>query len=671
MKYKKEIDGLRTLAVMPVVFYHAGFSLFKGGFIGVDIFFVISGFLITTILVNEKLAGTYSILSFYERRARRILPALYFMMAVTVLAAWIWLLPVYMESFARSIMAVPLFLSNFLFSLQHGYFDTGAELKPLLHTWSLAVEEQYYVLFPLLLTSVWKLPRKWIFAILLLIALFSLVAAQLFIVRFPSVTYFLLPTRAWEILLGALLAFITYSTETTNNSFIPYSKSKEVLSLCGLAAIFWAIFMFDEHTRIPGFYALLPTIGAILVIQFATERTIVGRFLGTRLMVRIGLISYSVYLWHQPLFSFARHICVDEPSRYVFLLLVFLSLLCGYLSWRFVEMPFRDRNAFGRKRIFQLAILGGAIFIIFGLAGHLTHGFPVRYSKEIRAVLLVSKDRIFFLSDGCHLEGGEYDLRKCIKGDKTVKPGVAIVGDSHAAALVYELDKEFAKNKLSFEQYTKDGCPFLVGLEKMPGDNCILFQHSYMKDFDQENIKTFVISSRWAVYLSDQRLDNNEGGKEVKGVEQYTIGELSFSAPFALRRAALIDGMRASLESLLKSGKNLILVYPAPEQGWDVTIRHAKILMLRGQLDKDISISSQLYRDRNVDILKMFDALDGKSNLIRVHPEQIFCDSYVEGRCLATYDNQQFYFDDNHLSNDGAHLVVEKIIAAVKKFEKN
>jgi len=206
MKYRKEIDGLRTLAVLPVILFHAGCTTFSGGFVGVDIFFVISGYLITTIIVDEMEQGSFSLLNFYERRARRILPALFFVMLCTLPFAWFWMLPQDLKSFSQSLVALPLFASNVLFFLTSGYFDTANELKPLHHTWSLAVEEQYYVLFPLFLMLAWKLGKKWIILLLLLVAVVSVLAAQWGSTTHPSFTFYLLPTRGFEILIGALIS---------------------------------------------------------------------------------------------------------------------------------------------------------------------------------------------------------------------------------------------------------------------------------------------------------------------------------------------------------------------------------------------------------------------------------------------------------------------------------
>ncbi|MEY4590384.1 MAG: hypothetical protein RL497_2460 [Pseudomonadota bacterium] len=217
MKYRKEIDGLRALAVLPVILFHAGFAAFSGGFVGVDIFFVISGYLITTIIVTEMDHGSFSLLDFYERRARRILPVLFFVMLCTLPFAWFWMLPQDFKNFSESLVAVPLFVSNVLFYLTSGYFDTSSELKPLLHTWSLAVEEQYYVLFPLLLMLTWKLGKKWIILLLFLISMVSVIAAQLNSIRYALFTFYLLPTRGFEILIGALISLYVERNPSVNS----------------------------------------------------------------------------------------------------------------------------------------------------------------------------------------------------------------------------------------------------------------------------------------------------------------------------------------------------------------------------------------------------------------------------------------------------------------------
>jgi peptidoglycan/LPS O-acetylase OafA/YrhL len=228
MEYRREIDGLRALAVLPVILFHAGFTTFSGGFVGVDVFFVISGYLITTIILTELEQGTFSIVNFYERRARRILPALFVMMLACLPFAWFWLLPEDMKDFSQSLLAVSVFASNILFWRESGYFDSAAELKPLLHTWSLAVEEQYYMLFPLFLMATWRFGRRWILGSLIAVALASLALAQWGSLVKPAATFYLLPTRVWELLIGAFAAFYLSHKKQVSGQSVSQSVSQSV-----------------------------------------------------------------------------------------------------------------------------------------------------------------------------------------------------------------------------------------------------------------------------------------------------------------------------------------------------------------------------------------------------------------------------------------------------------
>ena len=281
MRYRPEIDGLRALAVVPVILYHAGLRAFSGGFVGVDVFFVISGYLITSIILAEKQAGTFTLLRFYERRARRLLPALFVVICACLSFGWLWLLPEDMKSFSQSLVAVSTFSSNVLFFLKSGYFDPSAEFIPLLHTWSLAVEEQYYMLFPIFLLLTWKLKSRWVVTILAVVAAASLGAAEWASVANPSFAFFLLPARAWEILVGVLTGFYLNSSDSKQNTG---GRFCEIASLAGLLMILYAVFFFGKQTPFPGFYALIPTVGTALIILFSSDRTFVGRLLQRKVL---------------------------------------------------------------------------------------------------------------------------------------------------------------------------------------------------------------------------------------------------------------------------------------------------------------------------------------------------------------------------------------------------
>ena len=365
LAHRREIDGLRAVAVLPVIFFHAGFSTFSGGFVGVDVFFVISGYLITSLIVAEKEAGTFSLTHFYERRARRILPALFLILLACIPFAWVFLFPSDMREFAQSLVAISTFSSNVLFSRQSGYFYPDTPNKPLLHTWSLSVEEQYYLLFPLFIILAWRLGRRRTIVVLAAIGIASLCISEWQALFQPQNAFFLLPARGWELLLGGFAAFYLLGNSAPS---IRQPLASQVLSLAGVIMIFTAVFSFNDQTVFPGLNALLPAIGALLVILFATPETLAGKVLASRAPVGIGLISYSAYLWHQPLFAFARQ-TLEEPPLSLFYGLSVLALCLAYLSCKYVETPFRRLSGFSRSQIFAFAGVGSALFLTTGIYG--------------------------------------------------------------------------------------------------------------------------------------------------------------------------------------------------------------------------------------------------------------------------------------------------------------
>lgn len=402
MKYRPEIDGLRAFAVLPVILYHAGVRQFSGGFVGVDVFFVISGYLITTIILAELEESKFSIVGFYERRARRILPVLFFVMAVCIPFAWFLLPPFELASFSKSLIAVPLFLSNFFFWREGGYFETAAEIKPLLHTWSLAVEEQYYVFFPIFLMLCWRLGRRWVLGAIILIAIISLISAQIGSLYNPLPNFFLLPTRAWELAIGALAVFYI----SHKNIMILTSLARQILSGLGFLLITTSIFVFNKNTPFPSIYTLVPTVGTVLILLFALPDTLVGKVLGSRLLVFIGLISYSAYLWHQPIFAFSRYY-FNSISSTLMVMLVIITLLLSILTWRYIELPFRDRTQISKKTVFIFSLALSVIFITFGYFSYRLFGPSSNFGTEARIAKELSKANAVYSSN--------MDERKFIK----------------------------------------------------------------------------------------------------------------------------------------------------------------------------------------------------------------------------------------------------------------
>ena len=362
MKYRAEIDGLRALAVLPVILFHAGFEWFSGGFVGVDVFFVISGYLITTIIISEMDEGKFSIVNFYERRARRILPALFFVIIASFPLFYFSYYGNYFTEYVKSIAATATFTSNIFFWLNSDYFSLGSEIKPLLHTWSLAVEEQYYILFPIFLMLTWRLGIKWILILLSIVFVISLGVAQWGAYNSPNAAFFLLPTRGWELLVGVFAAFyLKYNT---------YLKSlflNQILSLLGLGMIVYSIIAFDESTPFPSLYALIPTIGTGLIILSSTKQTLIHSLLGSKVLVGIGLISYSAYLWHQPLLAALAFNMPFEEHYFYKILVILITLALAYLSYKFIEGPFRNKYQISKQNIFIFAIVGSISLTLFGV----------------------------------------------------------------------------------------------------------------------------------------------------------------------------------------------------------------------------------------------------------------------------------------------------------------
>jgi peptidoglycan/LPS O-acetylase OafA/YrhL len=380
LKYRPEVDGLRALAVLPVILFHAGFNAFKGGFVGVDVFFVISGYLITSIIANDCRTGAFSLATFYERRARRILPALFVVTAACLPLAWAWMLPVETIAFSRSLLAVITFVPNVYFWLTTSYFGTAAEKLPLLHTWSLGVEEQFYLLFPLLLWFAWRFGIRVVAILTILLACVSFGLSEWGwrAGKFSS-SFFLAPTRAWELMLGALLA-LAWQRRPIYERLGPMPSN--VGSLAGLGMLAYAVLWFEKTTPTPSVYALLPTVGTSLIIACAGPATLAYRLLASPPLVSVGLISYSAYLWHQPLFAFARLRTTQEPSWQLFGVLSTVALGLAYLTWRFVETPFRRAIVVSRAALVRSAVACWAVLFCIGLASEWTSGFGTRIRPE-------------------------------------------------------------------------------------------------------------------------------------------------------------------------------------------------------------------------------------------------------------------------------------------------
>lgn len=680
MNYRKEIDGLRAVALIPVLFFHAGFESLSGGFVGVDVFFVISGYLITSLILGEKRAGTFSLANFYERRARRILPALFLVVFACMPFAWLWMLPHEMKYFANSVIANSIFLSNLYFSTFGSYFGAVTETMPLLHTWSLAIEEQFYALFPLLLLLSWNRGRRWLISVVLAIAACSFLFAQLggnlnFAPPYiePELRWFdqprwgsfyMTPGRVWELMFGAAIAIYALGKS------LPDTRWNQYLAALGIAMIAYATVVFDSLTPFPSVYSLIPTVGTVLVITFASSNTMVGRLLSMPLLVGIGLISYSAYLWHLPLFAFSRLRSIREPEMWVYLVLMAVTFVLAYLSWHFVEKPFRNRQRTNRNHVVYVAVVATTAALAFGIAGHRSEGFESRVTADVGAMLEYRKYTDMGL-DFCrpNFHPANVAESQCVVGAQT-PPSIALLGDSHARALAHQFGVRANETNKSVSMLIRDGCAPVTGLffpgtpEYRDCDPFNMFVYEHLARNEATNV--IVLVARWTGYMESDRFDNEEGGRE-SGLPMFVapLGDDGWVRDESVRKHLVAEAFAEGIREFLEMGKTVILVYPIPEVGWNVPEYLARTRMLDEKLPEPLTTSFERFRRRNDDAYSALDGVGEHLNLHRLYPADVLCDTYVEQRCIAQLDGIPLYFDSNHLSIAGSALVIDPIIRKI------
>jgi peptidoglycan/LPS O-acetylase OafA/YrhL len=503
LTYRPDVDGLRAVAVLLVVFYHLLTRFATGGYVGVDVFFVISGYLISSVILSEMAAGKFSVVNFYERRIRRIFPALFAMLLGSAALTYFYFVPSETEAFAKSLLAALFSVSNFLFWRQAGYFDTPSALKPLLHTWSLAVEEQFYIFFPLFLIAV----RRWfpdrLRAAIWSIAILTFALASITVPRDPAAAFYFAPLRAWELLIGTIVS----------QHYVPAIAGKmqrNAAAIGGLVLILAPAFLYTSKTPFPGIAALPPCLGAALIIAAGeTGPSVVGRLLALRPVVFIGLISYSLYLWHWPILVFVERNYILSSAKELNRASVFVaSFIAATLSWLFVETPFRT-GRFRPSRRALFAVAGVAVLLIAAVGASMiaTQGFPSRFPSEALAI-----DRytdfdpgVAFRKNECFIDpittiGGatfeNFNKAVCLAEDPGRKQYL-LIGDSHAADLYPGLRNVFPE--LNISQATAPGCgPFLSQPVDRENAYCIkIYQYIFDDYLSHHHVDAVLISVRW------------------------------------------------------------------------------------------------------------------------------------------------------------------------------
>ncbi len=637
MKYRPEIDGLRAFAVVPVILFHAGFNLFSGGFVGVDIFFVISGYLITTIIIEDLEQNTFSLAHFYERRTRRILPALFFVIFACIPFAWIWMLPVQMEDFSKSIIFVIFFSSNILFAQEIDYFDRDAEENPLLHTWSLAVEEQYYFIFPIALLLCWRFGKSKVFWAIVVLAGVSLALSEAGWRYNANANFYFTPSRAWELFAGSVAAFIVQKRGI---------KSNDVFSLAGLIAILYAIFFYDKTTPFPSAYALIPVIGIFLILLYAGSETFTAKFLSAKLFISVGLVSYSAYLWHQPLLAFAKIRLEQEPDFTTIVFILVATALLSLLTWRYIERPFRDREKISKKGLLTVLSVSVLLLLSFAIMGDKTKGFRKETNSEI--------------------------LPPPLQTGHVINQPLFVFGDSHAEHLIPGLEK-FNNGKTI--DMTSPGCIPFRNVDRYddrfePGECARIMNANIdvLNRVDQPSI--LVISSMGPVYLDGSVFK----GKDTARVEGLGV-ELITDPKVADHYKIFETGMRQTLSELSKNDHlKVIFTIDIPELGIESGCNYPKKeISVFGHKLKDLlsnppksecTVSLKEYNERSGKYKNLiYRTAEDFPSVYLFDPTKYFCGAES---CSGYVDEFGYlYHDFDHLSKNGSYYYASKLMDEV------
>jgi peptidoglycan/LPS O-acetylase OafA/YrhL len=662
LRYRRDIDGLRALAVLSVVCFHAGVPSFSGGYVGVDVFFVISGYLITSLISEEIRQQRFSIITFYERRVRRIFPALLLVMVVSsLLATWL-LLPTQFNNFAKAEFATAAFSSNVLFWRETGYFAPSATEQPLLHTWSLAVEEQFYIVFPLVLFSIHRwLKARWTLWVGL-ITVFSFALSAWWGTHHLWATFYLAPARAWELLLGSLLALESFPQ-------LPNRPLMEVSALAGLVLIAWGVFRLSSDSPFPGINTLLPCLGTALILYSGRNTPTVTRILlGTRPLVFVGLISYSLYLWHWPLLVFARFWNIYELSGPGTAVVVGVSLLAAICSWRFVESPFRKRGGvFDRKALFLAASGGTALAMAFALYGHFTRGWPDRIPAGVTEIASYSESinprrRECFGMVQHHIPVSE----TCDYG-ANVPPSYVVWGDSHADAVIHAVGKVAERYDKAVRFLSSSGCLPAVAIERVDYDYSCASDNAAYLDYILRNheIESVILVARYTLYVYGWSSDL--GPAEKYRTDSPYITDVSRTVSDLEGRQSLLKvQLEKTVKLLLDAGKRVVLVYPIPEVGYNVPAALAQMMVAQHEL-ASFTRPFSYYKKRQQFIFSVLDDLGQSANIIRIYPHTRLCDAMT---CLTYANGKPLYWDADHLSLAGADFVaplLESVFGSIDK----
>ena len=653
--YRPDIDGLRAVAVIPVVLFHSkislsGVGLFPGGFVGVDIFFVISGYLISNILLHDISRDQFSILTFYERRIRRIFPALFTVLLVAAAAAFVILLPGAlgeMDYFGTHLFGATFFYSNYQFMSETGYFAAAAEDNPLLHLWSLAVEEQFYIVFPVYLYLVSRFFRDRLGLATMAVLLISLVYSIYLVRNNPADAFYSTPARAWELMLGAILAIVPRKAPMDQ-------RLAQVLTATGLGFIIYAILFYSEQTPFPGAAALLPCAGAALILYTGQSNvTQVSRLLSTNAFRYPGLISYSLYLWHWPVLVFYKMYAITPVTPVETAMLLAGMTAAAWVSWKFIEAPFRTRHLLATQK--SLFAFGGGVMLASAACGAIigfNDGFPGRLPDQVNNIIAAKNDKPKLGSGTLIIPAvpGQvgYETKFIpIGAINSGKASFAVWGDSHAEALAPGISAAAQRAGVTGIFLYRAGCPPLLGVNwvgRVTGEGCAdaaSAAMSYLKAHPE--IKQVFLVSRWAAYAMGTAYKNGNADNLLLRDQQTASVSLSENKR-VFKRA-----LDRTLEELSSPGRSIILVTAVPEIGWDVPQIAARAMFFGRDLD--LRPGTDDYVARQAFVTSVFEENSDKYNLSFIRPHAEMCGKEY---CRVLDGGVPIYFNDGHITRTWA-----------------
>lgn len=651
LTYRPEIDGLRTLAILPVVLFHFGFETFKGGFVGVDIFFVISGFLITSIILKQLTLGEFKLVSFYLNRAKRILPSLFAVCLLSIGAAYSLMGSSEFSAFGESLIYTTLYISNIFFRHSSDYFAPAAESLPLLHTWSLSIEEQFYVFIPAILILIHQRPRSIQRQIFYFLTMSSLLICIWGSYRFPTAAFYLLPTRAWELSIGTLLALHSSQDQTEMKG------ASNLWGGFGLSMIGLGFVMSDNGKHHPGLMTLLPTLGTAILIAKASSQNAAGRFLSLPWLTWIGKRSYVLYLVHFPILAFSHLYNDSHPQSFSGLYLAVLLISFTELIHRFIELPAR-RGQEKSNSFWALLFISQLLLLIAGTFIYKNASILIPNTQQQMKISQLFQQKES--TPGWNECSNNNVLRPCVGGAIDSKVKIVLFGDSHSFTLFHAFSDELKSRDRQLILFTDGNCPPL--LNHQIEDECIKRNISIFNQIKQmDHLEAVVLAARWPWYINGNGFDNGKGGNVAK--KNQFLAEF-YDDP-QQRRGFFQNELEHTFQQLIATNLPIYVINSIPEPGWNVQMKSHALDADVLKLSEIMVFDHVLFDKRNRDFQDILNKFSQLHNFTVINPADYFCDTKQQDVCMTWKNELPLYNDDNHVSGYGAKLIVDDLTQAI------